>query len=189
MNLSYWLRKSPQPSAVLADDKKIEVQRNRRAWRDLTETIKALKPSKLTCLNASGEVIRSVALESDEDDEGEDKAPVSAEVSDLQYLAKLLAEAYREGRTGNQPIIDSAMQFVERQSQRLAAAEREIDRLRTVVHKQHLQIAELTSTPAPAAAGGEDSIMGALVAGIAQGAAGQLGIPPAPTPIIKTVKK
>jgi hypothetical protein len=160
VNLTYWLRKTPQPTAILADDKRIEVPRNGRAWRDLTATIKALEPSKLTCLDGAGAVIRSVVLESDDD-----KAPPSAEMSDLQLFAKLLAEGYEHGRNASQPLVDSAMQFVERQGVRLAKAEGEIERLRGHIHKLNLQIAELSGAAGPAA---DESLVGAMLAGALQ---------------------
>jgi hypothetical protein len=162
MNLTYWLRKSPQPTTVLADEKRIEVPRNRRAYLDLTTTIKAMEPAKVTCLDAQGNVIRSIVLETEEDDK---PTPASPEMSDLQLFAKLLAEGYEKGMTANQPIIDSAMQFVERQGVRLAKAESEIERLRAHIHKLNLQIGELSGA---APAGGDDSIVGALVAGALQ---------------------
>lgn len=169
MNLMYWLRKSPQPCVVLADDKRIDVPQNGRAWRDLTATITALDPSKLTCLDKKGDVIRSVVLEN----EGDDKAPAaSPEMSDLQLFAKLLAEGYQHGMKANQPIIDSAMQFVERQGASLAKKDTEIERLRAVIHKQNLQIAELSSAPAPVMDDG--GIMGAMLAGALQ----SQGLPP-----------
>jgi hypothetical protein len=62
MNLTNWLRKTPQPVAVLADDKRIEVGKNVRAYRDLVATIKSLEPSKVTCLDASGNILRSTVL-------------------------------------------------------------------------------------------------------------------------------
>lgn len=167
MNLTNWLRKTPQPVAVMADDKRIEVPKNVRAYRDLTQTIKAMEPSKLTCLDANGNVIRSIVLDEPSDDQKPSNA--SAEMSDLQLFAKLLAEGYEHGRKANQPIIDSAMQFVERQSQRLAKAESEIERLRAHIHKLNLQIGEMSLIPADNE-GGNDSIMGALVAGALQGA-------------------
>lgn len=173
MNVTNWLRKTPQPVAVLADDKRIEVPKNVRAYRDLTQTIKAMEPSKLTCLDANGNVIRSIVLDSGEDDPK--LANASAEMSDLQLFAKLLAEGYEHGRKANQPIIDSAMQFVERQSQRLAKAESEIERLRSHIHKLNLQIGEMSLLPVEPE-GSNDSIMGALVAGALQGAAGASGV-------------
>lgn len=166
MNLTNWLRKTPQPVAVMADDKRIEVPKNVRAYRDLTQTIKAMEPSKLTCLDANGNVIRSIVLEA----EDEKSAPASAEMSDLQLFAKLLAEGYEHGRKANQPIIDSAMQFVERQGARLLKAENEIERLRAHIHKLNLQIAELSAIPLEAV--GEESIMGTMLAGALQAAAG-----------------
>ncbi len=163
-DLTYWLRKTPQPKAILADDRRIEVPSNGRAWRDLTQTIRAMDPSKLTCLDGSGNVIRSITLESDDD-----KSPASPEMSDLQLFAKLLAEGYEKGMTATQPMLNSAMEFVERQGVRLAKAESEIERLRSHIHKQQLHIAELSV----GAAGddGEGSIMSAVLAGALQGQA------------------
>jgi hypothetical protein len=89
-------------------------------------------------------------------------------MSDLQLFAKLLAEGYEKGMKANQPIIDSAMAFVERQGARLAKTETEIERLRQHIHKQHLQIAELSGA-APQA---DDSLLGTIMAGLAQGANG-----------------
>lgn len=176
MNLDHWLRKTPRPHSVIADDKTITVPNNVRAMRDLAQTIKAMEPSKLTCVDKDGNVIRSIVLESDEDDKPSSASP---EMSDLQLFAKLLAEGYEHGRKANQPIIDSAMQFVERQGVRLLKAEAEIERLRSHVHKLNLQIADLSNAPAPT---GDDSIMGALMAGALQGqmtgAAAAAGVSP-----------
>jgi hypothetical protein len=169
INLTYWLRKTPQPVTVLADDKRIEVPKNARAWKDLTKTIQSLEATKLVALNGQGEVIRSITLESEDDD----KAPASPEMSDLQLFAKLLAEGYDKGMKANQPVIDSAMKFVETQAGRLMKAENEIERLRAHIHKLNIQIAQLNNAPEPA---GEDSIMGALMAGAMQAAGGPLAV-------------
>lgn len=180
LNLSNWLRKTPVPVAVLADDKRIEVPKNHRAIRDLVQTIRAMEPSKVTCLNAEGSVIRSIVLDSDDD-----KVPsqqTSPEMSDLQMFARLLAEGYEHGRKANQPIIDSAMQFVERQSVRLAKAEAEIERLRAHNHKLHHQIVELSAVPVVAPPAGDDSIMGAMIAGVMQSQLGQM-VPAQVSPI------
>lgn len=172
MDLTYWLRKSPQPVVVLADESRIEVPRNGRAWRDLTATIKAMEPSKLTCLDKAGNVIRSVVLESDA---GDDKAAASPEMTDLQLFAKLLAEGYQHGMKANQPMVDNAMQYIDRQGQRISKQEVEIERLRGVVHKLNMQIAQLTSQPvAPA----EDSVFGALAAGLLQAQQQEAAQPP-----------
>lgn len=174
MNLANWLRKTPQPVAVMADDKRIEVPKNHRAIRDLTQTIKAMEPSKLTCLDANGNVLRSIVLEGE--DEKATTVNASAEMSDLQLFAKLLAEGYEHGRKANQPIIDSAMQFVERQGARLLKAESEIERLRAHIHKLNIQIAELNLIPTDG--GGDESIMGTMLAGVLQGATAASAVTP-----------
>lgn len=161
MNLDYWLRKAPRPHTVLADDRQIAVSNNARALKELSATVKAMDPAKLTCLDKDGNVIRSIVLEDDDD---KPSAAGSPGMSDLQLFAKLLADGYEHGRRANQPIIDSAMQFVETQASRLVKAEAEIERLRAHIFRLNQQIAELSNAPAPA----EDSIMGALVAGALQ---------------------
>jgi len=186
MNLTYWLRKTPQPTTVLADDQRIEVPRNGRSWRDLTATIKALDPSKLTCLDGQGKVIRSIVLESEEAEN--DKPAPSPEISDLQFLAKLLAEAYDKASSKMQPIVDSAMAFVERGGQRLAKAEADNDRLRAHIAKLNLQISDLSMTPV-AADSGEQSLMGAIVAGALQAGVQQQHPKPAAVSPIKGAKK
>jgi len=183
VNLNHWLKKTPQPVTVLADDKRITVPKNARAYRDLTATIKSLEPSKLTCLDANDNVIRSVTLES-EADSGDERPPASAEMSDLQLFAKLLAEGYEHGRKANQPIIDSAMAFVERQGQRLAKAEGEIERLRAHIHKLNMQLGDMARAPIESTS--DDSIMGSLVAGVLQGAAS--GAVPGASPVTPITK-
>ncbi len=174
VNLNYWLKKTPRPVAVLADERRIEVPNNTRGWRDLTATIRAMEPSKVTCLDGQGNVIRSIVLESDDDDDK--PAAPSPDMSDLQYFAKLLAEAYEKGRTASQPLVDNAMGFVDRQGQRLAKAETENDRLRAHVHKQSIRIAELSQAPLMEASTEGESIMGTLLAGVVQGAASQAAV-------------
>lgn len=183
MNLRGWLKKTPRPTVVLADDKRIDVPNNHRAINDLVATIQALEPAKLTCLDKEGNIIRSMTLEEESD---KTVVTASAEMSDLQLFAKLLAEGYEHGRKANQPIIDSAMQFVERQSVRLAKAENEIERLRSHNHKLNMQILELSIVPAEEPPSTDESVLGALVAGMSQGLAQSQQV----TPINKTgVKK
>lgn len=175
MNITYWLRKTPRPAALLADDKRIEIPKNARAWKDLTATIASLEPSKITALDGQGNVIRSIVLESDDDDDG--KAQPSAEMTDVQFFGRLLAEAYEKGGKSTQPIVDSAMGFIDRQGARLAKQETENERLRAVIHKQSLQIAELSG----AAPAGDESLLTTILAGVAQAGALQAPQPPAAT--------
>lgn len=183
-SLSYWLKKTPQPAFVLVDDKRISVAKNKRAYRDLVETIKSLEPSKITCLDAKDEVLRSTTMD---EEGGEEKTSTSPEMSDVQLFAKLIAEAYDKGATAQQPIINNAMDFVERQGVRLAKAEAELERLRAHIFKQNQTIAELQNLPLPS--DGDTSIMGALAtAAIQSGAIPGLG-PLRPTPVTPITKK
>jgi hypothetical protein len=164
VNLTHWLRKSPRPVALMADGTRVDVPKSARAWSELAATIAALEPSKLTALDAQGDVLRSIVLESDDKPSG----AASSEMSDVQLFAKLIAEAYEKGQKSNQPIIDSAMGFTERISARLARSDTEIDRLRAVIHKQQVQIAQLSGMPAES--GGEDSLLSSIIGGALQAA-------------------
>ena len=171
MNITHWLRKAPQPVALLADGQRIEVPKNARAWRELTSTIESLEPSKLTALDGQGNVLRSIVLDGGE---AESAATPTAAMTDVQLFARLIAEAYEKGQRSNQPMLDSAMGFIDRQSTRAAKTEGEVERLRAVIYKQQMQILELTGAPA---ADGEESILGTILAGVAQASAAGGGGP------------
>jgi hypothetical protein len=153
-----WLKKSPQPATVVCDEQRIECGTGQRSWTELHKTVEALNAEKITCLDAKGNVLRSMRMVLD--------APPSstAESSELQTFAKLVAEAYEKGTKSYAPLLDSSMQFIERQGQQLAKAEAEIERLRLQNAKLRGELAELSGQQ------GDDSggAIGALVAGIAQ---------------------
>ncbi len=159
-NLNQWLRKTPQPVAILADDRRVEVPKHGRSWKELTTTIEAMAPEKLVALDGQGDVIRSVILDQD----AVSAAP-SPEFSDVQLFAKLIAEAYEKGTKSYEPLLNNAMQFVERQGQRLSKAESEIERLRNHIHKLTQQLAELAGQPIEAEG---ESVFGILASAIAQ---------------------
>jgi flagellar motility protein MotE (MotC chaperone) len=158
VNLNTWLRKTPRPTIVLADDKRIEVPKNTHGWRDLTRTLEALKVSKIACLDAAGNVIR--AMELDEDDA--EKA-VKESDSEIQTFARLIAEAYEKGSKATQPLLDNCLQFIERQAQRIQTAEREMEKLRMHNVKLQAEILALSQEPAPAEG---DGLLGGLVQGM-----------------------
>ncbi len=164
INLNRWLRKTPQPVAVLADDKRVEVPKHGRGWRDLTQTIEALEASKLVALDGQGNVIRSIVLEGDD---GKEVAP-SQEMSDVQLFAKLISEAYEKSGRQYEPLINNAMEMADRQGQRIARLETDLERARMQIHKLTAQIIELTSGPVEDS---EQGVLGALVQGVMQGAA------------------
>ncbi len=178
LNIDYWLRKRPRPAVVLADDNRIEVQNNERGWKDLTTTVKSMEPSRLTALDKAGNVIRSVVLDA-EDEKSSTTTLSKSERSDLQMLASLVSEAYEKSGKMHQPVLDSAMRFVETQSIRLLKAEAEIDRLRGLVHKLNLQLAE-KEPPQLVAAEGEGGVVNALVSGFLSAQQNALVPPPPP---------
>jgi len=167
-NLSRWLRKTPQPVQIDADGKRVEVPKHGRNWQEVTRTIEALGATKLSALDGQGAILRSVDLS--EDDDGKAQSP---ELSDVQCFAKLIAEAYEKGTKSYAPLLESAMSFIERQGQRLASMEREIEKLRA--HGAKLQ-AELLAVSAAPPQSDDGGIMAGLVQGMLAGQAGPNGV-------------
>jgi hypothetical protein len=173
--LKSWLRKAPQPVAVLCDDKRVEVPKTGRPWIELATTIASLAPSKIQALGPSGEILRAKIMEAGEEDaEGEDVvAPKGA--SDVQLFATLIADAYDKSGKNFAPLLDSAMAFIARQQEALTRLEREIERLRTHNHK--LQ-AELIAASVPE---GDEGEQPSMVEALAQGfLASRAGAPQPP---------
>jgi hypothetical protein len=173
-DLKKWLRKMPQPVAILADDKRIDVPKG-RSWIELSRTIEAMGATKLSCLDGQGAVIRATVLE-----DSEEESQKSPEMTDLQFFGKLLAEAHTAAGKSYEPLLSNAMMFIERQGQRLAKAESEIERLRNHIHKLNAELAA-PEVEAPIDSG----IVGALMEGVAAAAAQQQQV----TPINKGLKK
>jgi hypothetical protein len=172
-----WLKKSPQPAAVLCDEQRIECGTGARSWTELHKTVEALAAEKVTCLDAKGNVLRSMSFVVD-------AATVqreSAESTELQTFAKLIAEAYEKGTKSYSPLLDSSMQFIERQGQQLAKAEAEIERLRLQNAKLRGELAELSAPQSD-----DGGVLGGLLAGMAQG---QLTADAGATPIGKAKAK
>lgn len=162
--ISKWLRKTPQPAAVVVDDtKKIDVPNKGGRWTEIARTIEALGASKLTALDGQGNVIRALTI-SEDDDAPESKTELQ---SDLQALSKIIADAYEKGTQAPSKLMESAMTFIERQGQRLVAQDREIERLRALNARLSAEIMQLKSLPIEAE--GDDGILTAVIQGMAQG--------------------
>jgi len=175
MNLGSWLRKTPQPHAIDVDGKKVQVPLGGGKWRDLVRTIESMKGERITALDSAGNVIRALTIDDDEE-----PAKATAATSDVQVFANLIAEAYEKGTKSYAPLLDNAMQFIERQGVRLAKAEAEIERLRMHNAKLRIEVAELGAAPE-----GEGSMLEQIAAGMLQAQAGGGDV----TPINKGAKK
>lgn len=166
-NVQQWLRKTPRPATIVADDKPIAVPTGGRAWKELATTLEAINPTKLIAMDAAGTIIRSIMVEgSDEDDKHS-----SPEMSDVQLFAKLISEAYDKGNKMNQPLLDNCLNMIDRQAQTIQKQSSEIDKLRFTIHKMQAEILELTAQP-----GDEDGgVLGALAQGMAMAEANKGG--------------
>lgn len=165
--LNSWLRKVPQPVAVLVEDadgreQRVEVGKGARLWAELTKTIEALQPSKLSCLDAKGSIIRSINVEVEGDEKDDKKKPKS----ELAEFAALIAGAYDKATNNVQPLLNNSMEFIDRQAARLARSEAEIERLRAVNNDLVRQVNELTL--GPGGGDGENSVLGLLANAMTQ---------------------
>jgi len=173
MNINNWCRKNPQPFAILAlvdgQEKRIELSGGGRQWRDLAKTVESLNPTKITAVDRAGNVLRCLDIETEDPDDKE-AAPVESETSaEIKVFAKLIAEAYQVGGKSYEPLLKASMEFIASQSSRLASQEREIERLRTAIHKLNGQLLEMSIEPAAE----EPSVAEQLFAGLAAGQAAQ----------------
>ena len=167
-NLNNWVRKSPQPTTILADEHRINASGGGRQWRDMVRTIEGLSPKKLTALDNKGAILRAIDLDKEADEE-EAKPSVTSgggvnSDNELIVFASLLEKAYDKASTAAQPLINNSLDFVERLSNRLSKAEMEIERLRNHNNRLIQQINELQLLPVP----GEDG-EGNLLMSFAQG--------------------
>jgi hypothetical protein len=171
VRVSQFFRKMPRPVKIVADDKhEIPVPNGGRVWPDIWRTLSVIKPEKLTAYDADNKLLRALDMEkvgADEDESG-DK---SDDMSDLQFFGKLLDGAYDKAGNNYAKIIAEAMKFIEQQSGRLIAADRELDRLRQENAKLRRELAEIVSGPAADEAPG--GFVGAMIHGALSSPAGQ----------------
>jgi len=164
-----FLRRIPQPAYVVADGQKLLVPTTGNRWRELGQSIAAIEPNKLVAHSADGTALRAITLETGD---SEPKASGAETDSELQTFAKLLSDAYERASKSQQPIIDSAMQFIERLSKRLADTEAELASVRRayarMIEDQAHERAE--AIEASAGASGEAGILDQALAAVAQGA-------------------
>jgi hypothetical protein len=170
-DLNKWLRRNPQPTTVMADDQKIAMSGGGRQFRDMVRTIEGLSPKKLTLLDKGGAIIRALDLgtevEKSEDDEKPKAGGGVNSDNELIVFASLIGEAYDKAAHASNPLITNAMELVQRQGERLAKAEAEIDRLRNHTNKLMLENAELRAQQMTVVDDGEGGILGAIAQGYA----------------------
>ena len=195
--LRAWLRRHPQPKAVLADAQRIEVNTAAARWLpQLEQTIRSLEPTRVTCLDGSGAVLRAMTLPDASPGNDDDASCVSAPETTpsdtpLVTFARLLSDAYERSGKAQQPMLDSAMSFIERLTKRLTDTENELDRMRRAYARLLEETAQeradaIEASVTEQANGDGGTLVQALVAGALSAGAG--AAPPAagaPIPINK----
>lgn len=160
--LRKWLNHTPRPAVVLIDERKNDAPKTDRGWAELAESIQAMKPDTITCLDSSGAVLRARSFESFFP---EDAAPSASNETELETLARLVADAYKSASLQFNPLLEKNMEFSTNLATRLARTEQELDRARATIAKLQLEIAELKAEPVPQAT---DDVGGGIVAGLIQ---------------------
>lgn len=156
-----WLNHTPRPVTVLCDERKLDAPKTERGWAEVAESIQSMKPDTVTCLDANGVVLRARSFESFFPD---DAAPDASNETELETLARLVADAYKSASVQFNPLLEKNMEFSNNLAVRLARTEQELDRARQTIAKLQGEIAELRAEPVAS----EDSVGGGLVAGLLQ---------------------
>jgi hypothetical protein len=166
-NLIKWLKKMPQPAAILCDQQRVEVPRVHSPWREVAQTVLAIGPSKITAIAADGSVLRAQTLDSDED-EGGGQESVSHSLPDLQVFARLISDAYTSGanaqRDAYRSIFEENTKLVKLLADRLGALEVAWQRSLQSNAQLLQRVAEANARTLEAEAGGGDGDDGPLAA-------------------------
>lgn len=191
LNLGAWLRKTPQPHIVVADEKRIHVGNKGGKWRDMVRTIESLKATEISCLDSAGNIIRATTIDDGDDDEKPAAPPVKMHGGcptcgvNLATFAGLLAEAYEKGsnaqRDAYRTIFEENTKLVRLLADRLSRLE---VMWQGALHNQAElveQVAEANANAAAAAAADDGGIGGALIAGMLQGQ--QAAVPAVPATV------
>lgn len=101
MPLRRWLRRTPQPAKLRLDGTEISVPKGGNKWQVAADSVVALGGERLEALDATGAVLRVLALGDDDDTSTVAPAPIASHhqqpLSDVVLLARLLAEASDAG--------------------------------------------------------------------------------------------
>lgn len=90
MDIKSWLRKAPQPVALLCDGKRVAVSDGPRKWADTLDTITSMGTTRLEALAADGTILRVVELTGGEVDQADEKqTPGAANLAALSKLGEL----------------------------------------------------------------------------------------------------
>lgn len=171
-NLVKWLKKMPQPVALLCDQQRVEVPRTHSPWREVAQTVLAIGPSKVTAIAADGSVLRAQSLDSDED-EGGSRADMPQALPDLQVFARLISDAYTSGANAQKDayksIFEENTKLVKLLADRLGALEVAWQRSMQSTAQLMQKVAEANARALEAEAGGsgerEDDPLAALASG------------------------
>jgi len=98
MNLKSWLRRQPQPVKIRAGKAVLVIGEGKNKWRDVIEQIEHMQPPRLEALDADGNIIRGVDLESESDEPGSRaRAKDENGDSELVRLARVISDAHDQG--------------------------------------------------------------------------------------------
>jgi hypothetical protein len=167
MNLQSWLRRTPQPVAVIADGKRVVVPSTARKWHELTATLEAMNATRLVALDDSGVTLRATSLEDGAEVEERAKSPLATE---LTLMSGLLADAYRTGAETSLRAMSSAIEentkLVKLLADRLGSIEIAWQKSLTTHARMVSELAQANAEPAT-----EDGVLASLIPLIAANAA------------------
>lgn len=171
-NLVRWLKKMPQPVAILCDQQRVEVPRVHSPWREVAQTVLAIGPSKITALAADGSVLRAQTLDSDDDESG-GREDMPQSLPDLQVFARLISDAYTSGANAQKEayrsIFEENTKLVRLLADRLGALEVAWQRSMQNSAQLMQKVAEANARALEAEAGGSEERQDDPLSGLMSG--------------------
>lgn len=110
MNVTAWLRRIPQPVAIVADGKRVAVPDTARKWSELASTLETMNATRLVALDDNGVTLRATSLEEGAEVADHPERAKSPLATELTLMSGLLADAYRTGAETSLRAMSSAIE-------------------------------------------------------------------------------
>lgn len=181
-DLRGWLLQQPKPEAVRVEiDGEWEEVPLGKSYAKLADTIAAMKPDQVRCVDKDGKVLRALRVEDEPSGKNKNAPPdlplvlaADPQVALLHHYATLLHRGY-EFSTGK--AFDAITELMERMNQRSDLIEQRLERAEArarraqdeLVEDAFVRAEELAAQAAAGAAGGEEALGQHLISAFMSG--------------------
>ena len=146
---------------------RVDAPASDRGWAEVAESIEQLNPQRVECRSGDGKLLRAKPFSYFFPEANEASAeppafvPTTPEQASLQQFATLLAQAH------SSPVMQHALELIDRQAAQCTRLEADNARLRELVAKLRAELAQANAELATPPAGGGDDLVGGIMQGIA----------------------